>query len=111
MNYNKYHVAKKEDRTLDGIVFASKAEMNRYAELKILQRVGEISKLKLQPKFLILGKVKGKGRPIYYIGDFEYWKLNDHIVEDVKGVETAVFKLKWKLVKAKYLNYEFRIVK
>ena len=48
---NKYHVAPREARTVDGIVFASKREAQRYRELVIQSEVGLISDLKLQPKF------------------------------------------------------------
>jgi hypothetical protein len=34
----RIRVAPAADRTLDGITFASKAEMNRYAELKMLEQ-------------------------------------------------------------------------
>jgi hypothetical protein len=38
---------------MDGIVFASKAEMRRYAELKMLERSGAITSLELQPRFIL----------------------------------------------------------
>ena len=41
----------RQERTRDGIVFSSKREMQRYAELKLLQKAGEIRELELQPEF------------------------------------------------------------
>lgn len=113
--YNKFHVSPKSERTLDGIVFASKAEMRRYSELKILEKTREIFDLKLQPKYLLVPKTRW-GRALYYIADFEYtekWKsdITIGIVEDVKGVETDLFRLKFRLAKEKYPEYDFRIVK
>ena len=35
---------------------------------------------------------------------------NEWICEDVKGVRTAVFNVKWKLAMARYPNVDFRIV-
>lgn len=84
---------------LDGIVFASKAEAKRYAELKVLQAAGEIIDLELQPKF----KMTVNGVEVCtYIGDFRYWHVHSktRVTEDVKGFETKDFKLKAKLFRA-----------
>ncbi len=61
MNFHKYKAAPKERRTLDGIVFASRAEMLRYQELKGLEKAGVISNLELQPKFELVPKTKRGG--------------------------------------------------
>ena len=105
--HNKYNVSKKERRTQDGIVFASKAEMERYDELKMLEKAGKISELKLQPKFLLIPKIKKGDRATYYIADFAYTKDGVRIVEDVKGFKTAVYKLKIKLLLWKYPDIHF----
>ena len=47
---NKYYNQK---ITIDGHEFPSKKEGNRYLELKLLQKAGEISNLELQPRFLL----------------------------------------------------------
>ena len=104
--HNKYKVATKERRTVDGITFASRAEMLRYGELKALQRAGKISGLKLQPRFLLIPKTEHE-RACYYVADFEYEKDGAHIVEDVKGVRTAAYKIKRKLFRWKYPQYVF----
>jgi hypothetical protein len=44
----RYRVAPREQRTIDGIVFDSKAEAGYYAELKLRERIGEISSLVCQ---------------------------------------------------------------
>ena len=87
----------------DGYVFDSKAEYHRYNELKLLLRVGEITDLKVHPRYEIqkecnyLGK---KIKPIYYEADFEYMttKAAHLIIEDVKGMRTDVYKLKKKMM-------------
>jgi reverse gyrase len=92
---SKYHNVK---TTLDGLTFDSKAEAERYAFLKLLQRIGEISDLELQPvfRFEVKGIVVCK-----YIADFAYRdKRGCLIVEDVKGVRTAAFNIKAKLFRA-----------
>jgi hypothetical protein len=82
---------------LDGMVFASAAEARRWSELKILERAGDIADLKRQVPFAceVNGEIVTK-----YIADFTYTRGPDHIVEDTKGVETALFRLKSKLMHA-----------
>lgn len=86
---------------IDGITFDSRAEANRYCELKLMVRGGRITDLKLQHKFEILPKSRS-GRALYYIADFCYLEDGKLVVEDVKGVATAVYKLKKRLVAEKY---------
>lgn len=80
--------------------FDSIKESKRYKELKLLERAGEISNLELQPKFLLQDSFKKNGkayRKIEYIADFYIANVGKIIVEDVKGLQTDVFKLKHKL--------------
>ena len=95
---NKYKVTSKDRRTADGITFHSMAEMNRYRELKGLEKAGIISDLELQPKLLLIPKTEKGGRAVYYYADFKYIKNGKIIYEDVKGVQTEVYKLKKKLL-------------
>lgn len=112
MSRNKYH---NKRSVIDGITFDSKAEARRYGELKMLCQAGEIHKLKCQPRFRLLDPFECKGvkyRAIDYIADFEYWENGQHIVEDVKGKATAVFRIKEKLFVNRYGDeIEFRVVK
>lgn len=103
---HKYGVAPVEQRTVDGIVFDSAAEVKRYSELKLLQRGKFIHKLELQPRYPI--QVNGK-HVCTYIGDFRYFEGGLRVLEDVKGVQTPEFKLKKKLVEALY-DVKIRIV-
>lgn len=108
---SKYHNRITE---VDGIKFASKAEAERYRELKLLEASGEIQDLVLQPPYILQERFRYRGRwerPIIYRGDFAYTENGKPIVEDVKGVMTDVFRLKHKLFCAKYPHIEFRIVK
>ena len=105
---NKYRAQK---TIVDNITFDSKAEARRYNLLKLLERTGQITGLVLQPKFIIqpaFTRCDGKRiRGVKYLADFAYYDELEgrHIIEDVKGVETAVFKLKRKLV-----EYQHEIV-
>lgn len=98
-SYNKYRVAPKEERTLDGITFASKREMNRYAELKLLESSGQICGLRMQPRFDIIVNGINCG---FWKGDFYYEDDEGATVEDAKGMKTPLYKLKKKLVEAIY---------
>lgn len=90
---------------VDGIRFDSAAEAARYVTLKTRERAGEIRELQLQPKFVFeingqpLKSISKRPRPIAYVADFAYIEADKWVVEDVKGVETAVFKLKRALMK------------
>ena len=93
---NKYRNKKVQ---VDMYVFDSIRESQRYKELKLLEKVGEISNLELQPRFLLQDSFKKNGktyRKIEYIADFQYIENGKAIVEDVKGMQTDEFKLKHK---------------
>ena len=94
--------------TVDGIRFASKKEAQRYSFLKSLERADRLRDLELQPKFPCV--VNGK-KICTYIADFRYTLKNGkEVIEDVKGVETAIFRLKKKLVESLY-PVEIKVVK
>ena len=108
---NKYHNQK---TIVDGIEFDSKKEANRYCELKLLEKAGVIKYLELQPRFLLQPSFRKNGklhRKIEYIADFSYVENNQLILEDVKGQETEVFKLKHKIFEYRYPEYELKIIK
>ena len=97
--YNKYSNKK---IIIDGITFHSRAEGNRYSELKLLEKKGLITDLELQPKFLLQESFKYNNetiRSIHYIADFKYIdiKTSQLIVEDQKGFKTKdyILKKKW----------------
>ena len=102
MKRNKYGAVKTE---VDGIKFDSKAEAKRYKELKLLEKVGNITGLELQKRydFIINGVNCG-----FYKADFVYVtrlacdgaESYGQTVEDVKGMKTPVYRLKKKLMKA-----------
>ena len=95
----RFPVAPKEARTLDGVVFASKGEMKRYAHLKIREKLGEITDLVLQPAWPV--EING----VYfttYTADFAYFdhRLSRRVIEDVKSAggtdKDPAFKLRRK---------------
>lgn len=85
---SRFKVAPKSERTVYGIVFASKRECKRFVELKNLEIAGEIDGLKCQPKFPVF--IDGKEFCMYR-ADFSYLetKTRNFVIEDVKSTGTA----------------------
>ena len=79
LNSRKYRNKKVE---VDGILFDSKKEANRYMELKLLEKAGEQS--------------------CYYVADFVYKEGENIVVEDTKGMRTKDYVIKRKLMLHKY---------
>lgn len=87
---------------IDGIVFDSSKEANRYIQLRYLQMSGEISILELQVSYDL--DVNGD-KVAAYVCDFRYKKNGETVVEDVKSNHTRklpVYRLKKKLMKSIY---------
>jgi hypothetical protein len=109
----KYNACK---ATADGITFDSKAERNRYLELKSWAQEGRITSLTVHPVFELQPAFKRDGkkiRPITYEADFEYYEGDKQIVEDVKGgkvTQTEAFRVKRKMFLYHYPDVEFRVV-
>lgn len=93
---------------LDGMTFASRKEARRYAELKLLERAGEIRNLETQVPFVLIPtQTDERGevieRALTYKADFVYnEKSGKLVVEDVKGYKGGeaytVFTIKRKLM-------------
>lgn len=97
--------------TYDGITFDSRLEMNRYCELKLLERAKKITGLELQKEYILIPpqyeksaegkKTRGRciERAVKYIADFAYTdEYGQTIVEDTKGVKTKDYIIKRKLM-------------
>jgi hypothetical protein len=94
---NKYGNRK---TVMDGITFDSAKEAKRWAELKLLERGGEIGDLKRQVRFALRGEkdwIKTPtGRGLSYVADFTYIdnRSSEYVVEDAKGFKTPEYKIK-----------------
>lgn len=80
----------------DGFRFASRLERNRYLELKVLLKAGEIRDLRLQVSFHLMDAVvfeaENRTKPaMRYVADFVYveCKTGNRVVEDTKSEITA----------------------
>jgi len=100
---SKYHAA---PTVVDGIRFDSKREAQRYGELKLLAKAGEIHSLERQVEFALCTLSRPQWEDTArvsvrvvakYVADFTYYDRHGHRhVEDVKGVRTAMYVLKKK---------------
>lgn len=95
----KYHNKKTE---VDGIVFDSKREAERYKELRLMEQAGEITGLTRQQAFTLIPAQRIGGnlveRAVVYVADFCYYKNGEYVVEDSKGFRTPEYKIKRKLM-------------
>lgn len=93
----KYNARKTE---IDGYVFDSRREANRYSELKLIEAAGEIKSLELQIPYPC---IVNEQLVCKYIADFRYKLPSGRVVvEDAKGYKTDLYRLKNKLVRALY---------
>lgn len=86
-----------------GRTFDSKAEHKRWQYLAMLEKAGEIRKLRCQVPFeLIPAQVAPDGkkvRPTVYVADLVYLDKNGElVVEDPKGMATPEWRIKRKLM-------------
>ena len=109
---NKYNAKKVET---DGIIFDSKKERDKYLELLLLQKAGEVVSFDLQPQFILQEGYRGKDgkwvRPITYRADFRVrYSDGREVVLDSKGFRTKDYRLKRKMFEYKYRDIEFKEV-
>jgi hypothetical protein len=97
----KYHNKKV---VLGDKTFDSKKECNRYLELSMLQKSGEIKGLQTQVPFELIPAQRDPvtkkviERACNYVADFTYWQGDEFVVEDTKGFKTADYIIKRKLM-------------
>ena len=107
MRQYKYNVAPKAERTIDGIIFASKTEAERYGALRIAEKTGLIAGLQTQPAFAIIDATP-RSRAHRYTADFRYTENGEVVVEEVKGCFTTDYKLRRDLFLLRYPDICFR---
>lgn len=96
--------------TVDQLTFDSKREAERWTELQLLQKAGEITNLRRQVEYALVVSHILVAR---YFADFCYVENGVEIVEDVKSAKksrggkkfstkTDVYRIKFKLMLALY---------
>lgn len=95
--------------TVDGITFDSKKEARRWGELQMLAKAGEITELERQHKIPLAMdeypiKIRSarypNGRRVSYVADFTYFENGQFVIEDTKGFDTPLSRLKRAIVEA-----------
>lgn len=92
--------------TVDGIRFDSAREAQRWLNLRLLERAGDIRDLKRQVPYELMGQnapIKTPtGLTMQYRADFVYFdcRINAEVVEDSKGWCTEVARLKHAILAA-----------
>jgi hypothetical protein len=85
---------------VDGIVWDSKHEADRYVALKAKQEAGEISELRWKIRFPLITVRRLDPTLEFivadYIADFVYLESGVRVVEDTKGKLTPMYRLKRK---------------
>lgn len=90
--------------TLGDMTFDSKKEANRWVELAIMQKNGEITDLDTQVVFELIPAQRDPvtkkvlERAVHYVADFVYYRGNERVVEDTKGFKTPEYIIKRKLM-------------
>ena len=96
-------------KTMVGDVqFASKKEAQRFMELQLLERAGEISNLRRQVKIDLIGQYRPMytrtGRKMKYTADFAYVEDGIEVIEECKGHWTRDFEVRYAVAIAMGLN-------
>ena len=88
--------------TVNGVVFDSRKEANRWCELALLQKAGQVTDLQRQVKYELIPsqRIDGKvaERACTYVADFVYRENGKTVVEDTKGFKTKDYIIKRKLM-------------
>lgn len=88
--------------TMNGVVYDSKKEANRWCELSLLAKAGKITNLQRQVKYELIPaqRIDGKvvERACTYVADFVYERDGKLVVEDTKGFKTKDYIIKRKLL-------------
>jgi len=102
---NKYGAKKTQ---VGEITFDSKKEAQRYMELQLLERAGEITNLRRQVKIDLIGQYRPMytrtGRKMRLTVDFAYVEDNIEVLEDAKGMWTRDFEVRYAVAIAMGLN-------
>jgi len=93
----RFAVSSREDRTVDGKVMDSKKEAVRFAELQLLERLGEIEALEPHPSWRV--EINGQHFCTYTADATYICKKRGLVIEDTKSSGTqkdAAYRLRKK---------------
>jgi hypothetical protein len=103
---NKYGAKKMQ---VGEVTFDSKKEAQRYMELQLLERAGEISNLRRQVKIELMGQHRPlytrTGRKMRLTADYAYTDGGVEVFEDAKGCWTRDFEVRYAVAIAMGINF------
>ncbi len=97
-------------RKEEALCFDSKLEATRFIVLVGYRKDNVITDLKRQISYDVTWP-GSKKKQFTYKADFVYTQDGKEVVEDVKGMETSTWRLKWKFLNVAYPNVIWRVVK
>ncbi len=96
---------------VDGIKFRSQKEADKYQELKLRLKAGDIKGFCMQPKFVLM-EGNEEDRAITYAADFVvFYNDNTFEIVDTKGYESAQWERTFKMFRLKYPGLELKVEK
>lgn len=103
--YNSKHI------WIDGICFDSKKESDKYQELKLRLKAGDIKGFCLQPTFLLV-EGDAENRAVTYSADFIVFNQDGtYEIIDTKGFESEQWERTYKMFRVKYPGLKLKIEK
>lgn len=106
---NKFGVSTKDDRTYNGIAYDSRREMQHAMELDLLLKTGVVTKIERQ---MWVPLVVDGHAICSIVVDFRVTYQDGRVLyEEVKGFDTAIWKLKRKLFTALYPELEYKVIR
>jgi hypothetical protein len=91
-----------------GLWFDSKKEAQRWGDLLLLEKAGQISDLKRQVRIQLIGRdgpiLTPTGKVMVYKADFTYIEIGQLVVEDAKGYAADIYLIKKAILAAQGVN-------
>lgn len=95
--------------THDGVIYHSKKERDYAQELDLRVKAGELKEWKRQVPIVMT--VNGIKICTYYIDFVEIDHRGNEMYTEIKGFETDVWRMKWRLFEALYPDLEKQVIK
>lgn len=107
---HKYAVSPRDERTVDGITFASKREMRAFLTLQMAEKAGAIQNLRRQVRFTWDVTYSANGQEYKktesYIADFTWVENGEAVVADVKAMTEEKYMARRKRTKKRMESME-----
>ena len=106
---NKYGVAQPRDRTYNGRMYRSKLEAIYAQSLDLMLKAGDILSWEYEPRFKL--EVEGVKIANHFPDFLVTTQHGQEEIHECKGVETDAWRMKWRLMKALFPEYRYKVIK